>query len=142
MQPRFVDLLLVVVLMALGLVSGIVTLAMIFTSKTLDFAVVLGALISIGLLLSAYGIWYGKTWGYIAALGFTTISLIGNILIGSTLGAVLDALLAAIALYALLTRSRLKLPLAPSAKPATPPPTTPIALAYAEPRRRFVRRRR
>jgi len=89
-------------------------------------------------LLSAIGIYRNAVWGYILALGCMAITIIGDIVVGEPVLAVLDTVITLIIAEMWLSRKHL----VPSERPALPSPTAivPTHTVFIH-RKRFVRRR-
>ena len=144
-EKPFLVVLLTIVFVALG-VLGILS-AMLFVgielTPEMQTMVLLTAVLGIGYLVAGYGLYRGAKWGWILATAFTVLSLVGNYLYASYLAVMIDA---AILVLLLLTAKYYGITLfGKPTKPATPapPPSAPIAAAFALPKneKRFVRRK-
>ena len=144
-EKPFLVLLLIVVFVALGVLGLLLTLmlATVPLTEEMQLTVMVSAMVSVGYLVAAYGLYKGYRWGWILAATFTALNIVGNIFYGTYLALLIDAMLFVLLL---LTAKHYGIPFfGKPTKPATPapPPSAPIAAAFAIPRneKRFVRRK-
>jgi len=144
-EVPFLVLLLTVVFLALG-AFGILTALMFVTSELTDetlYMVLLSAMVGVGYLIVAYGLYKGFRWGWYLAVAVVALSLIGNWFYGSYYAMAVNAVLF---ILLLLTAKHYGVSIfGKPAKPATPtpPPSVPVAVAFTIPKdgKRFVRRK-
>jgi len=144
-EKPFLVVLLTTVFVALG-VLGILSAALFLgteLTEEMQAEVLLTAVLGMGYLVAGYGLYRGAKWGWFLATAFTVLSLVGNYLYESYLAVMIDA---AILVLLLLTARYYGITFfGKPTKPATPapPPSAPIAAAFAIPRneKRFVRRK-
>jgi len=144
-EKPFLIVLLTVVFVALGMLGLLSTMLFIGVELTeeMQLTLLLVAVLSIGYLVAGYGLYKGATWGWVLAVAFTVLNLVGNILYETYIAVMIDA---AILVLLLLTAKHYGITLfGKPTKPATPapPPSVPIAAAFTIPRneKRFVRRK-
>ncbi|RLF08487.1 MAG: hypothetical protein DRJ60_00050 [Thermoprotei archaeon] len=146
-EKPFLVVLLTAVFVALG-VLGILS-AMLFLgiglTEEMQTVVLLTAVLGIGYLVAGYGLYREARWGWLLATAFTVLSLVGNYLYASYLAVMIDA---TILVLLLLTAKHYGIPLfgkpsQPASASPVPPPSAPIAVAFAIPKeeKRFVKRK-
>jgi len=145
-EKPFLVGLLSVVFLALGLL-GLLSLVLFVGAgipEGMEMSVLLAVVMGIGYIVSGYGLYKGATWGWVLAAAFTILNLIEKIVYSSYLGMLIDAVI--LVLLFLAARHYGITPFGRAAKPATPvpPPSAPVAVAFADPRKRekrFVKRK-
>lgn len=146
-EKPFLVLLLTVVFVALGVLGLLLSLTVLSAQplpEDAELRLAVSMLLSAGYLVTAYGLYRGARWGWVLATGFTLLDLAGNLLYGTYLALLVDALLLVLLLltakhYGVAIFARPSRPATP-----TPPPSIPVAAAFTVPRsgKRFVRRKR
>jgi len=144
-EKNFLVILLTTVFIALGVLGILSAMLFIGTELTeeMQVKILLTTVLGIGYLVAGYGLYRGNKWAWFLATAFAVLGLVGNILYASYLAVMVDA---AILVLLLLTAKYYGIPLfGKPTKPVTPapPPSAPIAAAFAIPKKekRFVRRK-
>jgi hypothetical protein len=86
---KFLRLLLTVLFIAMGVLSLLLTLVYAYGAPSLTFETILTIMLGVGMIIAGYGLYAGTKWGWLLAVLFAILNIIGSYVLGNTFALVL-----------------------------------------------------